>query len=277
MTDITPHTAIIIRTYSRIMDTEALIHLIKTRWTRLSYTIFVAHNGEKDGHHVTDFIKSNAVYVSVDENKGHIGGAKSLVQAGFKAASSLGGFTHYIFIESDFWLLDDTLIENLIKKMTAQNTPIATTIWVENRHSLAVDFFIVKSEFMHTQPALLDWDDHPERYISKILSESDVSVIEELRPVHLPRLLKKINFPATVVDGGRFRIFAHAPAITHHVETLGPSPQKGMAIKKGLANALVEESIFPDAEPVVLPRSLIWQKLSRYVPQSSWYRRLIIR
>ena len=272
-----PQIAIIIRTYSRIMDTEALIHLIQSRWTRLSYTIFVVHNGEKDGHHVTDFIKSNAVYVSVDENKGHIEGAKSLVQAGLKAASSLGGFTHYLLIESDFWLLDDALVERTIHRMESTRSSLATTIWVENKRTLAVDFFIAEANFLHSHPELLDWDEHPEHYMREFLSDIPICVINELRPAHLPNILRKLHHSIRVVDGGRFRIFPKAPALTHHIETLDQDPAKGLAIKKGLANALAKEKIFSDADDVPLPSGLFWQKWARYVPQSWWYKRWLKR
>lgn len=267
--------AVIVRTYSRIMDIEALIHLIKTRWSRYSYTIFVVHNGEKDGHHATDAIKLNTEYVPVENNEGHIAGAKSLVKAGFRAARDFGGFTHYLFIESDFWLLDDSLIEKQLQNMADQSSPIATTIWVESRRSLAVDFFMVEADFMHAHPELLEWDGHPERYLGDLLSGSKVCVIEELRPTHVPSLLRKLHLPASLADGGRFRIFTAAPAVTHHIETLDKDTVKGMAVKKGLANAVAGEILFDDVPTVALPKELFWQKYSRYVPQSWWYKRLL--
>lgn len=94
--------AILIRTYSRISDTEALIHIIKTKWLKHNYTIFVVHNGENDGYLATEYIKKNSYYIQVKENTGHRTGAASLVKEGFNVLKTQENFSHYIFIESDF-------------------------------------------------------------------------------------------------------------------------------------------------------------------------------
>ena len=265
------HVAVIIRTFSRIGDTEALIHLIQTRWTACRYTIFVAHNGESSGYPATENIRQNSHYVPVENNEGHIYGARSFVRAGYKAARAMEGFTHYLFIESDFWLLNDSLIEKTLNSMREEGHGIASTIWVERQQSLAVDFFIVEAGHMHAHPELLDWDAHPERYLGTIVAGDDLHIIRQLRSVHLPGMLRFLPLSVRLIEMSRFRIFKDALALTHHWETLDRNAETGMAIKKGLANSLAPGS-FPGVDPVPLPAGLFLPRWSRYIPQSYWFK-----
>jgi len=265
------HVAVIVRTFSRIRDVEDLLHLIRTRWTSCRYTVFVAHNGESSGYPATQVIREGSYYVQVENNEGHIYGARSLVRAGFEAARAMGGFTHYLFIESDFWLLDDSLIGQALCAMRDGGRGVASTIWVERARSLAVDFFIVEAGHLHAHPELLDWDAHPERYLGAVIPEDDVHIIRQLRCVHLPGVLRFLPLHRYLIDGNRFRIFKDAPALTHHWETLDHDEDTAMAIKEGLANSLVP-GCFPGVDPVALPFGLSLPRLSLFVPQSYWFK-----
>ncbi len=262
--------AILIRTYSRISDTEALIHIIKTKWPKHNYTIFVVHNGENDGYLATEYIKKNSYYIQVKENTGHRTGAASLVKEGFNVLKTQENFSHYIFIESDFWLLNDNLIDNYLRKTDKNKTKIAATIWVEKIRSIAVDFFIADAEYLKKNSQLLDWDNHAEQYVAKHLPYEELTIIDELRPTHLPRLARCLNLSIQLVDGGRFRIFPKAPALTHHIETLDPDKEKAIQIKKGLANSLAKTKIFPAIQDIPTPPKLYLQYFSKFIPQSWW-------
>lgn len=264
--------AILIRTYSRILDTEALIHIIKTKWVKHNYTIFVVHNGENDGYPATKYIKNNSHYIPVQENTGHRTGAAKLVQEGFNVLKTQENFSHYIFIESDFWLLEDSLIDNYLKKLDKNKTKIAAAIWVEKIRSVAVDFFIADAEYLQKNSQLLDWDNHAEQYFANHIPSEYLTSIEELRPTHLPRLARCLNLSIQLVDGGRFRIFPQAPALTHHIETLDSDKEKAVQIKKGLANSLAKTEIFPAIQNVPLPPKLFMQYFSKVIPQSWWIR-----
>lgn len=267
--------AVLIRTYSRILDTEALIHIIKTKWTRHQYTIFVVHNGENDGYPATEYIKDNCTYISVAENTGHRTGAASLVQEGLKVLKTQQAFSHYIFIESDFWLLDDVLIDNYLKKKEKENIKLVSTIWVEKKRSLAVDFFIIDAAYLNINSHLLEWDNHAEQYFAKNIPCEEVTIIQELRPIHLPKLVRRlVNVPIELVDGGRFRVFPKAPALTHHIETLSGDKEEAIQIKKGLANALAETEIFSAVQGVSLPKYMWLQNTAKFIPQSWWIRGL---
>lgn len=262
--------AVLIRTYSRILDTEALIYIIKTKWIKHNYTVFVVHNGENDGYAATNYIKENSHYIGVKENTGHRSGAASLVKEGFNVLKTWQNFSHYIFIESDFWLLDDNLIDNYLEKMDKNKTKIAAAIWVEKIRSVAVDFFIMDADYLKKNSQLLDWDNHAEQYFAKHIPHEDLTVIEELRPTHLPKLARFLNLSVQLVDGGRFRIFPKAIALTHHIETLASDKNKAIQIKKGLANSLAKTEIFPATPNVPVPQKLCIQYFSKFIPQSWW-------
>ena len=125
--------------------------------------------------------------------------------------------------------------------------------------------------FLRDNPDLLDWDEHPEQYLSKRLYPDRVHILECLRPTHVPGLLKRvIPFGPRIATGGRFRLFPKAPALTHHLEDLAADPSQAIAIKRGLANTLAGRRIFAE-NPEELPWQAALQPLSRFVPQSSWF------
>lgn len=270
MEDNKKNIAVLIRAYSRILDTEALLHIIKTKWIKHKYTVFIVHNGANDGHTATNYMKENSHYIQVKENTGHRTGAASLVKEGFNVLKKRNDFSHYIFIESDFWLLDDNLIYNYLKKMDKNKTKIAAAIWVEKIRSVAVDFFIADADYLKKNSLLLDWDNHAEQYFAKYIPHEDLTIIEELRPTHLPKLARFLNLSIQLVDGGRFRIFPKAIALTHHIETLASDKNKAIQIKKGLANSLAKTEIFPAIQNVPAPQKLSIQYFSKFIPQSWW-------
>ena len=265
--------AVIMRLYSRLLDAEGLVRIINTTWTRHNYTLFVAHNGAGDGFVASDALRAAGHYVPVATNAGHIGGATALVQAGYRAARACGDFSAYLFIEADFWLVGDALIDEALSSMRREERPVASTIWVERNHSLAVDFLLMDGAFLRDNPELLDWDDHPEQYLSARLYPDRVHIIECLRPTHVPGLLRlMIPFGARTSVKGRFRLFPKAPALTHHLENLSANPLRAIAIKRGLANTLAGRRVFDDP-PVRIPWQSVLQPLSRFVPQSSWFKK----
>ncbi len=264
--------AVILRVYSRLLDAEGLVRIIRTTWTRHEYTLFVVHNGAADGFVADKALRAAGRYVPVENNAGHINGAKSLVQAGYRAAAGCGDFSAFLFIEADFWLLGDALIDAALASMRREQRPAAAAVWVERYHSLAVDFLLLDGPFLKDTPELLDWDGHPEQYLASRLYPDRVHILERLRPTHVPGLLKRlIPFGPRVAAGGRFRLFPRAPALTHHLEDLDADPLRAIAIKRGLANTLAGRRVFAE-EPERLPWQAALQPLSRFVPQSSWFR-----
>ncbi len=263
--------AVIIRVYSRVEDAKALVQIIKDFWNMHNYTLFIAHNGKKDGYVLDDETKDKAEVIEFNTNTGHRTGARDLVQKGYAYIKENCEFDYVLFIESDFWLFDETLIDKAIQS----GKDLATSIWIEKRQSLGVDFFLVKKEFIDVHPNILDWDKSPETDMRDQFNKAQGSlfIFEELRPIHAPSLMRKTlkNFlKNTHYEGGRFRLFTKAKAISHHVEDL----QYGIQTKKAIANALIEQNYFQN----IYSYSLTFfdknaQQIAAYFPQASWFKK----
>ena len=270
--------AVIIRVYSRITDAESLVKIIKSTWTHNHYDIFIAHNGEEDGYHATQTLKDAGHYIHVPKNSGHLFGARDLLQFGYDAAlheqKASSPYQSYVFIESDFWLLGDGLLDSKLSQMRRQKKSLAMSIWVEGIRSHAVDFFIVDAEYLATKhKELFNWDDHPEQHFAQLVHD-DALIINELRPTHIPSILRVFPISTLVASLGRFRIFPKAPAVTHHLEEINSNDLSlALKIKQGIANTLLKEKVFEDAPNIEIPRSVLFQKYGLLAPQSSWFKK----
>ena len=261
--------AVIIRVYLRISDCEALIHIIRKNWVLNDYEIFVVHNGEEDGHQATQIIKE-CNYIRVISNSGHRSGAKDLVKAALQKVSTSTKFTKYIFIESDCWVLDDKIVLDALNGMKNNNKFCASYIWVPKRYSFAVDFFVIDANFANNHPELFEWDEHPERYFSRLAS-TDTYLLSSMELVHAPSILNHLNISPLVLSKGRFRIFPKSLTITHHLEEMGlENNTKALEVKKGLANTLTKKEIFKDTAPYRIPKDIYFKTLAQYIPQKHW-------
>ncbi|MBI9109876.1 hypothetical protein [Maridesulfovibrio ferrireducens] len=269
------HIAVIIRVYSRVDDAKALVQIIQQYWKKNKYTLFIAHNGANDGYILDEEIRQQAEVIDVTENSGHLSGATDLVKKSYAHIQCRQDIDYVLFIESDFWIFDDALINEGI----LSGADIATTIWIEKRKSLGVDFFLIKKSYIAAHPEILKWEASPETDMRNFAHESKakIYIFNGLRPVHVPALMRNLfehMFSPIYYAGGRFRLFSKHKALSHHIEDL----PKGMHTKKAIANALVQEIFFADIP--LYPLSFIdlfVQRIARYVPQSSWYRRFFIK
>lgn len=265
--------AVIIRVFSRIEDALGLIHIIRTQWKSHEYTLFVTHNGKESGFVFPENSLDDVNLIEVKENSGHRTGAKDLLLASFDYLDA--DFDFIAFIESDFWLLNEGLMLEAIEA----NKDIASTIWVESRKSIAVDFFVVKPDFILKHKALFDWDVRsPETSFGQYLREhkAEMYIFQTLRPIHAPSSmrgsLKFLPFGSSY-EGGRFRLFEEAKVLSHHVEEL----EKGIRTKRTLANKLAQKEIF-SVEKVDTSYKLALfekniQKIARFFPQSAWFKK----
>ncbi len=279
--------AVIIRTFSRVEDAKAQVEIIKKYWNKNNYTLFVSFNGASSGYELDDYVKEHAYIIEVSENTGHINGASDLVKKGY-AHIEKENFDYVLFIESDFWLLDEKIIENSI----ASGKDLASTIWVEKRKSLAVDFFIIKKEVLDKNTQILEWSEHAEIAFKDLSKKANLSVYiqEEMRLIHAPKLFKRICKKALTKYNGedaRFRIFLDAMVISHHIEDLYNAKhnteikkctdgqiEEAIGIKKSIANTLLGEEFFKGVGFYELSFFEKYaQKIARYIPQSSWFRR----
>ncbi len=248
--------AVIIRVFSRVQDTKCLVEIIKKKWTTHNYTLFVAFNGASAGHKLDDYVYENAQVLEVNNNSGHRTGARDLVQNAYNHIKNDNNFDYLLFVESDFWLLDERLILEGIES----DKDLATTIWIEQRSSLAVDFFLLKKQALATHTELLNWQDSPETDFRNAVRNAGLSVhvFNALRSIHAPSSMKKIlknSFKPCFYEGGRFRIFEKAKVVTHHIEDL----ESGLDEKKSIANSVLQEDFF--------------ENIALFFPQGSWLRK----
>ncbi len=271
--------AVIIRTYSRVEDTKALVEIIEKKWKKNNYTLFIAHNGKKDGYLLEPCLSEYATILEYENNPGHRTGARDLVQNAYAHIENNNDFEYILFIESDFWLLDEKLILNAIEA----DKDMATSLWIEKRQSLGVDFFLVKKAYIDKNKELLNWADSPETDMKKAFDESvgtngkaSVYIFDELRPIHAPSLMRKLFksiFKARHYEGGRFRIFPKAMVVTHHIEDL----VNGIEEKKALANALLEEEFFITEKKATLSyldRNIV--TIAKYFPNSAFFKKKLL-
>ncbi len=262
--------AVIIRVYSRVEDTRELVHIIKNNWKQNNYSLFIIHNGASDGYLLDEDLANYTDILEVTTNSGHRTGARDLVKGGYNYIKKRDDFDYLLFVESDFWIFDDKLIQNAIQS----DKDLATTIWIEKRKSLGVDFFLVKKSFIDTYPNILDWDKSPETDMRDQFNKScgKLHIFKELRPIHAPSLMRKMFkniFSPTHYEGGRFRIFRKAKAISHHIEDL----PNGMSDKKSIANAVFGYDYFETSTKYSLTfLDKYAQRIAEYFPQASWFK-----
>lgn len=266
--------AVVIRTYSRILDTLALIKIIKEKWKAHRYSLFVVHNGAADGHVFPEnTLPEDVCYIQVSENSGHQAGASDLLVASFDYLSD--SFDYTLFIESDVWPLHDDLLCEALE----HDFDVATTIWVESKQSLAVDYFIVSQKFLLQNKAMLAWKTkNPEVEFKNYLltTKAKIYIFSSLRPIHMPSFLNKMckYIPVNVFPvWGRFNFFPKLQYLTFHIEML----PNGIFTKKQMANLLLGYEFFDI--PIEIPslRLTKWefsgQQIARFFPQSSWLKK----
>ncbi len=262
--------AVIIRVYSRVEDTKELVHIIKDKWKLNNYSLFIVHNGANDGYLLDEELANYADILEVTTNSGHRTGARDLVKGGYNYIKKREDFDYVLFIESDFWIFDDKLIQAAIQS----DKDLATTIWIEKRKSLGVDFFLVKKPFIDEHSSILDWDKSPETDMRDNFNKTNgkLHIFKELRPIHAPSLMRKTFknlFSPTHYEGGRFRIFIKAKTVSHHIEDL----TNGMNDKKSIANAMLGYDYFKNSAKYTLTfLDKYAQKIAAYFPQASWYK-----
>ncbi len=262
--------AVIIRVYSRIKDLEICLDIIRRYWTHNKYFLIVVSNGLQNGHIIPASCRKAAdLTIELEENAGHLKGNSQLILAGLDKVGIEYDYT--ILLEADNWLFDDTLICKYLEKMQKENAVWASAEWIEKYYSLALDFAIVRTNFIKKHPEIFNFTIHAESYVCnhiRMLKEKYV-LISECMPVHIPKLLRIFHNPSK----GRVRSFDRALMVTHHVEEL-PS---GLEEKKTLANIVLGRKEFDvQGRDNIRFRSLklrIFLLLVRICPRSTWFKK----
>ena len=263
--------SVIIRVYDRIDDLSHNLHIISQLWTKHDYHITVVFNGQEAGYELTEEITANASHIiNLEQNAGHLKGNSQLILEAHKQQTKESDFT--ILLEADTWLMNDTLIDTYIHRLSSSDAVWASSEWVEARWSLGLDFILMKSSFFQQEGlTLFNFEKRPEMSICETLLEKQFSFIyiTELMPVHRPSLIKSIYN----ADGGRIRLFPRAYTLTHHIEDL----KGGMAEKLYLADIMRTKPFFTMSTPSDLLIQNVKYRLIEFIlritPRSTWFKK----
>lgn len=268
--------AVILRVYDRTRDCLVNIEVIKKYWTINDYYIVLVTNGVKDGYTLPKEMLFNGKIVEVESNSGHIAGNAGLLAAGLDNIPSDCEYT--VILESDTWLLNDRIIDRYINRLEKDEKLVwASANWVDKYFSLAVDFALIKTGFLHENRKIFDFKNNkaPECYIFNYLKKIGCYhlKIKEIGPVHLPKIVPW----GPQVSGRRRRAFPLVPMVTHHIEELSDA----ISSKKEIANCTAGETVFPEvaeADKNVMALKMYryfyiaYQKMLFMAPRSRWFK-----
>jgi len=265
MSDAVP---VLLRVHNRLDDLHENVGIIRSRWKRAGYPIFVAFNGRAAGFELPQEVIGQATVIELPNNPGHMTGAMEMLVKGLLVIPD--EFEYAVTLEADTWVLDDRVVVKYLDLMRRDPCIVwAAGNWVDKYHSLAVDFAIVKLSFIREHHSRIDFSSSIESRLYSLISELGLKslLISEVNPTHIPKAM-----PFTVqASGRRRRAFPNGPMVTHHIEDLSG----GMDEKMRIANRTVGERIFPTDESVIaikLARAgyLVYERLLGVIPKSRW-------
>lgn len=265
--------AVIIRVYDRVEDLKYNLRIIRQTWTTFNYHIIVVSNGHSDGYVVDEgCLTMIDDFINLKENAGHKKGNSQLLIEGCKYIPQECDYT--IILEADTWLYTDKLIEKYIGLMS-QNSDIvwSSADWYDKDYALAVDFAIIKSDFIRKNPRLFDFEVYPECYIANYLRDADVKFewITENMPVHVPAYVVRYPYINDVVNK-RFYIFPKSRMITHHIEYV----KGGMEQKMKYFNIVADSDFFGEYKVSNKGwqrfKMNFWINMSKLLLKKSWFK-----
>lgn len=265
--------AILIRVYDRIEDLKYNLQIIRKTWTGFDYYIIVVSNGAPDGYLPdSDTVGMIDKFVSLEHNAGHKKGNSQLLIEGTKYIPGECDYT--IILEADTWLYTDKVIRKYVDMMdTKSDIMWASADWYDKDYALAVDFAIIKSDFVRNNPKLFDFDVYPECYIANYLRDVDAKFvwITENMPVHVPAYVSKYPYVNDIVNR-RFYVFPKSRMVTHHIEYL----KGGMEQKKRYFNIVSDTDFFSgqkvSGKKWERSKMNFWINLSKLFIKKSWFK-----
>ncbi len=270
--------AILIRVYDRIEDLKYNLQIIRQTWTEFDYHIIVVSNGYPDGYRIdVDSVSSIDNFIALEHNAGHKKGNSQLLIEGRKYIPLDCDYT--VILEADTWMYTDRTIKEYIEFMEEASSVVwSSADWYDKDYALAVDFAVIKSNFIRNHPNLFDFENYPESYIANYLRDVHVGFkwITENMPVHVPSYVIKYPY----VDDSkqrRFYVFPKSKMITHHIEFL----KGGMSQKKRYFNIIANFNFFKE-EPVSHKswkrfKIYFWIGLSKLFIKKSWFQKKYYR
>lgn len=270
--------AVLIRVYDRVEDLKYNLEIIRQTWIRFKYHIIVVSNGYPDGYQIdTQSTKAIDSFVALEHNAGHKKGNSQLLIEGQKCIPADCDYT--VILEADTWIYTDKIVAEYIEFMDAASSIVwSSADWYDKDYALAVDFAIIKSDFIRKNPALFDFDIYPENYIANYLRDAHVGFkwITENMPVHIPHYIAKYPYVNDSANR-RFYVFPKSRMVTHHIEYL----EGGIQQKKRYFNIVANTDFFED-EPVSNIgwerfKMCFWIRLSSLFIKKSWFQKKYYR
>lgn len=266
---------VLIRVYDRVEDLKCNLNIISDTWTENNYFIIVVSNGKSHGYNIPkEYIQYIDKLVILEENAGHIKGNSQLLMEGQKYIPEDSEYT--LILEADTWMYKDNLITKYTKLLSeSRNAVWASADWLDKFHNLGTDFAIIKTSYLKENPAIFNFEQFPESYISSYLHQTNSGYIwiTENMPVHVPSYV--IKYPYIINNERRFYIFPKSRMVTHHIEYL----TNGVEDKKRYFNIVADYDYFDNikVKRKAFERFKInfWMNLSQCFIKRSWYKKKI--
>jgi len=264
---------VIIRVYDRVEDLKYNLRVIKQTWTIFDYYIIVVSNGYVDNY-IIDQESINLIdnFVNLNENAGHKKGNAQLLMEGVKHIPQDCNYT--VILEADTWMYTDKLIKKYTDIMDKKSDVVwSSADWYDKDYSLAVDFAIIKSDFIRKNPELFDFDIYPECYIANYLRDKNAKFewIKENMPVHVPAYVMRYPYINDTVNK-RFYVFPKSGMVTHHIEYV----KGGMERKKQYFNIVADFDFFEEQKvsnkKCERCKMTFWINLSKLLVKKSWFK-----
>ncbi|MBF0575414.1 glycosyltransferase [Dysgonomonas sp. GY617] len=270
--------AILIRVYDRIEDLKYNLQIIRRTWTEFDYHIIVISNGYPDGYRINaESVSLIDNLIVLEHNAGHKKGNSQLLIEGQKYIPVDCDYT--VILEADTWMYTDRTVKEYVEFMEEASSVVwSSADWYDKDYALAVDFAVIKSDFIRQNPKLFDFEIYPECYIANYLRDANVRFkwITENMPVHVPSYVSRYPY----VDDStqrRFYVFPKSKMVTHHIEFL----KGGMPQKKRYFNTVANYDFFEE-EPVSNKgwerfKMYFWTRLSYLFIKKSWFQKKYYR
>lgn len=263
--------AILIRVYDRIEDLKYNLKIIADTWKSNEYYIIVVSNGKNNGYEVPQecypFIDK---LVILEQNAGHQKGNAQLLMEGISYIPE--DYSYTLILEADTWIFGDRVLSKYTHLLSQEpDTVWASAEWLHKWHSLAVDYAIIKSDYIRKNPELLNFRMFAECHVANYLHDTQMRYIfiRENMPTHVSSYI--IKYPYIPNKERRFYIFPKAKMVTHHIEHL----KNGMLQKKRDFNIVSDIDYFPEMKVSgkAWKRFKInfWMNLSKYFLKRTWY------
>ncbi|MDR1883542.1 MAG: hypothetical protein LBR26_12295 [Prevotella sp.] len=265
--------AVLIRVYDRVEDLKYNLRIISDTWNENDYYIIVVSNGRKNGYEVLpESIPYIDKLVILEENAGHRKGNSQLLKEGAKYIP--GDCRYTLILEADTWVYGDSILSGYIKLLSEDPQAVwASADWYDKYYALAMDFAIIKSEYIKNTPGIFDFELFPECHIANFLRDTNAGFIwiKENMPVHVPGYVR-YGYPYVPnIKEGRFQVFPGSGMATHHTEFL----KGGMEQKKRYFNILADTDYFPQVKSGNKAwnrfKMKFWIGLSKCFIKRSWY------